>query len=64
MSDRTGAQVIGALIRYLPGTDKSWLNFTANNPAAYGAGTNIGFMRTMRQAQGSQVIGGTVFGTA
>jgi peptidoglycan hydrolase-like protein with peptidoglycan-binding domain len=64
MSDRTGAQVIGALIRYLPNTDKSWLNFTANSAAAYGPGTNIDFMRTMRQAQGSQVIGGTVFGTA
>ena len=64
MSDRTGAQIIGALIRYLPDTDKSWLNFTANSAAAYGAGTNIGFMHTMRQAQGSQVIGGTVFGTA
>jgi peptidoglycan hydrolase-like protein with peptidoglycan-binding domain len=64
MSNSTGAQVIGAIIRYLPNMDRSWLNFTANNPAAYGRGTNIGFMHTMRQAQGSQVIGGTVFGTA
>ena len=64
MSDRTGAQVIGAIIRYLPQMDRSWLNFTSNIPAAYGAGTNIGFMYTMRRSPGAEVIGQTVFGTA
>lgn len=64
MSNSTGAEVIGALIRYLPNMDKSWLNFTANNPAAYGRGTNINFMYAMRRAPDAQVIGGTVFGTA
>ncbi len=64
MSSNTGAQIIGALIRHLPNMDKGWLNFTANNPAAYGKGTNIGFMHTMRKSADAQVIGGTVFGTA
>ena len=64
MSNSTGAEVIGAIIRYLPNMDKDWLNFTANNPAAYGRGTNINFMYAMRDAPGAQVIGGTVFGTA
>lgn len=64
MSNTTAAQVVGALIRYLPQMDKSWLNFTANNPAAYGRGTNINFMYAMRRAPDAQVIGGTVFGTA
>jgi peptidoglycan hydrolase-like protein with peptidoglycan-binding domain len=64
MSDSTAAEVVGALIRYLPNMDKTWLNFTANNPRAYGAGTNINFMYAMRNAEDSQVIGQTVFGTA
>lgn len=64
MNSNTGAQVIGAMIRYLPNMDRSWLNFTANNPKAYGRGTNIEFMYTMRKSPDAQVIGGTVFGTA
>jgi len=64
MSNTTAAQVVGALIRYLPNMDKSWLNFTSNNPRAYGKGTNIDFMYAMRNARDSQVIGQTVFGTA
>lgn len=64
MSSSTGGEVVGAIIRYLPSMDKTWLNFTSNVEAAYGRGTNIGFMHTMRNAQGSQVIGQTVFGTA
>lgn len=64
MSTNTAAQVIGAFIQYLPRMDKSWLNFTSNNPRAYGRGTNINFMYAMRNAPASQVIGQTVFGTA
>jgi len=64
MSNTTAAQVVGALIRYLPNMDRSWLNFTSNNPKAYGRGTNINFMYAMRNARDSQVIGQTVFGTA
>ena len=63
MSDSTGAQVIGAIIRYLPQMDRSWLNFTSNNERAYGPGTNINFMYTMRQSPGAEIIGQTVFGT-
>lgn len=64
MTSTTGGEVVGAIIRYLPNMDKTWLNFTSNVEAAYGRGTNIGFMHAMRNAQGSQVIGQTVFGTA
>jgi spore germination cell wall hydrolase CwlJ-like protein len=63
MTASTAADVIGAFIRYLPRMDKSWLNFTSNNPRAYGRGTNINFMYAMRNAPDSQVIGQTVFGT-
>jgi len=44
-------------------TEQNWQNFTANNPTAYGPGTNIDFLRQVRESQGSMVIGGTVFGT-
>jgi|TARA_B110000971_G_C20026628_1_gene509200 peptidoglycan hydrolase-like protein with peptidoglycan-binding domain len=56
------ASVVNAVINHLPNANKTWLNFTANNPRAYGAGTNIDFMYAMRQSPGAQVIGGTVFG--
>ena len=41
----------------------NWLNFTAANPAAYGEGTNIGFMDDVNNSDGSALIGGTLFGT-
>ena len=43
--------------------DKNWLNFTSGNPAAYGEGTNIEFLDTVRNAADSMQIGGTIFGT-
>lgn len=52
------------IIKYLNSMSKSWLNFTSNNPKAYGPGTNIDFMYAMRNAPNSQVLGQTVFGTA
>lgn len=52
------------IIQYLGSMSKSWLNFTANNPKAYGPGTNLDFMYTMRNASNSKVVGQTVFGTA
>lgn len=58
------ASVADAAIKHLPSMNKTWLNFTANNPRAYGPGTNIDFMYAMRSAQGSKVIGQTVFGNA
>lgn len=57
------AGVIRATIDHLPSANSSWLNFTSNNPAAYGAGTDINFLYTMRNSPGARVIGGTVFGT-
>ena len=42
---------------------QNWLNFTASNPAAYGEGTNIGFMDDVSESEGSAQIGGTLFGT-
>ena len=56
------ASVVDAVLNHLPNANKTWLNFTANNPKAYGPGTNIDFMYAMRQSQGAKVIGGIVFG--
>lgn len=64
MSSQTAAEVIGTIIQNLGDQNRTWMNFTANNPRAYGAGTNIDFLYTMRQSPGAEVIGGTVFGTA
>jgi len=60
MSKRTGEKVMQALVQYLPDMDKSWLNFTSNNPLAYGKGTNIGFMYDMRNSDGAEIIGQTL----
>lgn len=57
------ASTIRGVNQYLGTMDKGWLNFTSNIDAAYGAGTNIGFRDDVRNASGSRVIGGTVFGT-
>ena len=63
MSNQTGGQVVGAIIAGLPNQTQGWLNFTAADPRAYGAGTNVGFMADVANADGSQRIGGTLFGT-
>lgn len=57
------ASTISGVNQYLGTMDQGWLNFTSNITAAYGAGTNIGFRDDVRNATGSRVIGGTVFGT-
>ena len=54
------AEVTPRLANY---RDQNWLNFTAGNPAAYGEGTNIGFLDQVNNAEGSASIGGTIFGT-
>lgn len=64
MTARTAGEVIGTIIQNLPGQNKTWRNFTSNIPSAYGPGTDISFMYTMRNAPNSRVIGQTVFGTA
>jgi hypothetical protein len=64
-SNPTQTQVAGtvqAVLDYLPSSNRSWLNFTSNNPRAYGPGTNIDFMYRMRSSPGARVIGQTVFG--
>jgi hypothetical protein len=45
---------------YLPNAPKDIMRFTAANRAAYGAGTNVGYLDQL-VAQGGQQIGGTVF---
>jgi hypothetical protein len=44
-------------------TEQNWLNFTAANRAAYGEGTNVGFLDDLTAAQDSMQIGQTMFGT-
>jgi peptidoglycan hydrolase-like protein with peptidoglycan-binding domain len=61
---RQVASVVQSAIDNLPTANNSWLNFTANNPRAYGPGTDISFLTTMRNSPGATVIGGTIFGTA
>lgn len=43
--------------------EQGWLNFTSGNPAAYGPGTNLGFLQELLNTEGSARIGGTIFGT-
>lgn len=65
-ADRSQAELdsmASAINEYLPTVSTDWLNFTANNPAAYGPGTNSGFIDSVANSPGSEVIGGTVFGT-
>ena len=64
MTTRTAGEVIGTIIQNLPGQNKTWRNFTSNIESAYGPGTDISFLYTMRDSPGAQVIGKTVFGTA
>lgn len=54
------SEVTPRLMNY---SDTDWLNFTAANPAAYGEGTNVGFMYDVSRSSGSAQIGGTLFGT-
>lgn len=63
MSSQTAAEVIGTIIQNLADQNRTWMNFTSNNPNAYGAGTNRNFMYAMRRSPGAEVIGQTVFGT-
>lgn len=62
-SQRQVASTVSGVNQYLGTMDKGWLNFTSNIDAAYGAGTNIGFKGSVTNSGGSQIIGGTVFGT-
>jgi peptidoglycan hydrolase-like protein with peptidoglycan-binding domain len=52
-----------AVIDHLADANRDWMNFTANDLAAYGDGTDPSFRGRVARSSGSQVIGGTVFGT-
>ena len=52
-----------AVIDHLADANRDWMNFTSNDPNAYGDGTDPTFRGQVARSSGSQVIGGTVFGT-
>ena len=62
-NSRQLSSILTGAIEVLPNVDKTTMNFTAANTAAYGAGTNIGF-RDKMIAQGGTQIGQTIFGNA
>ena len=51
----------GGVVTYLKTADKSITNFTSNNEKAYGRGTDINYLYTLRANPKSVVIGGTIF---
>lgn len=61
-SNKQIEKALAAVTQYLPDIKHTHLNFTSNIEAAYGEGTNINFLYTMRKH--GTVIGKTVFGTA
>lgn len=56
------AKIIDSFLTHLPDADKSFLNFTSANPAAYKTASGRKFLDKM-YASGGTKIGGTVFGT-
>ena len=52
-----------AAIEYLPKVSRAQMQFTATNPAAYGPGTNIGYLHQLRKQKGGQEIAGSHFNT-
>jgi len=52
--------ILTAAASVLPDAPKDIYRFTAANPAAYGPGTNIGYLHQLKKAGGVQ-IGGTIF---
>jgi|688.fasta_scaffold04955_10 hypothetical protein len=56
------AKIVDSLLTNLPNADKSFLNFTSANPAAYKTASGRKFLDKM-YASGGTKIGGTVFGT-
>jgi hypothetical protein len=54
--------ICAGAIQYLPLVSRNQRNFSATNPAAYGPGTNIGWLRKL-QKDGGQEIAGSHFNT-
>ena len=61
MTTDTRGHIINST-QYLNAVDRDWFNFTSNNPAAYGRGTDITFLYGMRSNPVNRVIGDTIFG--
>lgn len=57
--DRTATSIYGAARNILPKIPMDIVNFTSNNPKAYGAGTNISYLYKLRKT--GFVVGQTVF---
>lgn len=57
-TDKQIARVTNNILNNLKNFEvKNWLNFTAENPAAYGAGTNSGYRTKALNTAGMQIIG-------
>lgn len=52
--------IVDGAIKVLPSAPKDIYRFTAANPAAYGPGTNIGYLHSLQKAGGYR-IGDTIF---
>lgn len=63
-SEARRAHIEGAATSLLSRVPTSQTNFTAADPRAYGAGTNVGYLSTLRGAAGGSRHGGTQFGSA
>lgn len=59
--DKAAKSIYGAATNILSKVPKTYINFTANNEAAYGPGTNISYLTKLRAKADSVVIGGTIF---
>lgn len=58
---KASKSIYGAATNILKDVPKSYIHFTANNPGAYGPGTNISYLDKLKAKPDSTVIGGTVF---
>jgi hypothetical protein len=57
--NKTATSIYGAATNILPKIPMDIVNFTSNNVAAYGPGTNIGYLKQLRKT--GFVVGQTVF---
>lgn len=53
--------IYGAAANILKDVPKTYINFTSNDPRAYGVGTNINYLYQLRANPNSKIIGGTIF---
>jgi hypothetical protein len=59
--DKAAKSIYGAATNILKDVPKDYVNFTANNAAAYGPGTNINYLTKLRGNPNSKILGGTIF---